>query len=358
MRASRPLLLALALSVALPAAEMRTAKTLDLDVERGHAGLFVSPSVESALTGSRQARTAGLTRVAAETGTTSRTAWGDPNLEGIWDFRTATPLERPGEFEGREFLAAEEIAEFERRRAGRTDGRAWPEEPPLTNHAPWWLDYGTTVNTTKRTSLIVDPPDGRIPPLTLEGQKRADAFRAARLRPATGPEDRGLAERCITGFNAGPPMLPGAYNNNVQIFQTPGYVVLLNEMVHDARIVPVDGQPHLPRQIRQWMGDSRGRWEGATLVVETTNFKDETNFRNASARLQVIERFTRTGADTLLYEFTVTDPSTWIRSWSAAVSMKKTQGPMFEYACHEGNYGLRNILGNARAEDRSAPEAR
>ena len=152
-------------------------------------------------------------------------------------------------------------------------------------------------------------------------------------------------------------MTPGAYNNNVQLFQTPGYVVILNEMINDARIVPLDGRPHVPQNIRQWRGDSRGRWEGNTLVVDTTNFRDETNFRGASATLHVVERFTRVAADTLLYEFTVADPMTWIRPWSAAAPMTKTKGPIFEYACHEGNHGLANILSGARAEEKAAEEA-
>jgi hypothetical protein len=203
----------------------------------------------------------------------------------------------------------------------------------------------------------VDPPDGKVPPLTPEGKKRAAARTAASQRPAAGPEARNLAERCILGFNAGPPMLPSAYNNNVQVFQTPGYVTLLNEMVNDARIIPLDGRPHLPQHIRQWRGDSRGHWEGNTLVVDTTNFRDETNFRGASANFHLVERFTRVAADSLLYEFTVDDPVTWTRPWSAAVPMNRTVGPIYEYACHEGNYGMFNLLAGARAEDKAADEA-
>ena len=159
------------------------------------------------------------------------------------------------------------------------------------------------------------------------------------------------------GGNAGPPMVPGPYNNIVQVFQTPGYVVILNEMINDARIVPLGGRPHLPSNIRQWRGDSRGRWEGNTLVVDTTNFSEETNFRGASAALHLVERFTRVAADTLLYEFTVDGPRTWARAWSAAIPMRKTEDQIFEYACHEGNYGMFNILAGARTEEKATQDA-
>ena len=292
--------------------------------------------------------------------TPPRTPWNEPDLQGIWDFATITPLERPSELAGKEVFTEEEAAEFERqtlerRNQDRRDGGAQADVARAYNQ--FWWDYGTKVIGTKRTSLIVDPPDGKIPPLTPEGQKRAEARDAIRGRLAEGPEDRSLAERCILGFNAGPPMAPSAYNNNVQIFQIPGYVVLLNEMVNDARIVSLNGRPHLPPDIRQWKGDSRGRWQGDTLVVDTSNFRDETNFRGASRNLQVVERFTRIDAHTLLYEFTVEDPTTWTRPWSAAVPMKKTDGPIFEYACHEGNYGMFNLLAGARAEEKASEAA-
>jgi len=289
-----------------------------------------------------------------------RTSWGKPDLRGIWDYATITPLERPAELAGKEVFSEGEAAEYEkqtleRRNPDRRDGGAEADVGRAYNQ--FWWDYGTKVIGTKRTSLIVDPPDGRIPPLTPEGKKRADA-RAAILRgPAAGPEDRNLWERCILGGNAGPPMTPSAYNNNVQLYQTPQNVVIFNEMINDARIVPLDGRPHVPPAIRQWRGDSRGRWEGNTLVVDTTNFRDETNFRGATANLHVIERFTRVDADTLLYEFTVNDPATWSKPWSAAIPMKKAEGPIFEYACHEGNYGMFNILSGARTQEKAAEEA-
>jgi hypothetical protein len=287
----------------------------------------------------------------------ARTPWGHPDLQGIWDYATITPMERPNDLAGKEVLTPEEAAEFERRTLAqrnpdRRDGGAQADVGRAYNE--FWWDFGKNVISTRRTSLVIDPPDGKIPPLTPEGKKRADARNVVRQRPAHGPEDRNLWERCIMATNAGPPMTPSAYNNNVQIFQTSTHVVIFNEMINDARVVPLDGRPHIPSHIRQWRGDSRGRWEGNTLVVDTTNFNDEPNFRGASRALHVIERFTRVSPDTLMYEFTVSDPNTWTKPWSAAVPMKKTEGPIYEYACHEGNYGMVNILTGARAEEKAA----
>jgi hypothetical protein len=288
---------------------------------------------------------------------------GRPDLQGVWDFRTLTPMERPKELAGQEVLTDEEAAEFERVNRRNQDIRdATPRAPvngtPTTAdveraYNDFWWDFGTKVVSTKRTSLIVDPPDGRIPPLTADAQRRAEIRAARRQRLAVGPEDRGVGERCILGFNSGPPMTPSAYNNNVQIFQTRDHVVLLNEMVHNARIIPVDGRPHLPTGIPQWVGDSRGRWVGDTLVVETKNFKGETAFPGSSAALHLTERFTRIDANTLVYEFTVEDPTTWTRPWTAQIPMTRADGIIYEYACHEGNYGLANLLSAARALERS-----
>src|SRR5437867_1772808 len=296
---------------------------------------------------------------AAKTLTPPRTRWGEPDLQGIWDFATITPLERPAELAGKEVLTEQEAAEFERqtlqrRNQDRREGGAEADVARAYNQ--FWWDYGTKIVGTRRTSLIVDPPDGKVPPLTPEGKERSAARAAALKRPAAGPEDRNLAERCILGFNAGPPMLPSAYNNNVQVFQSPGYVTLLNEMVNDARIIPLDGRSHLPPQLQQWRGDSRGRWDGDTLVVDTTNFRNETNFRGATSSFHLVERFRRISADSLLYEFTVEDPRTWTRPWSVAVPMTRTKGPIYEYACHEGNYGMFNLLAGARAEENAAGE--
>ena len=302
---------------------------------------------------------------AAAAQTEHRTAWGHPDLQGVWDFRTLTPLERPAELGDKEFLTTEEAAEYEARQlaerdADRRDGAELPfgigSDVERAYNQFWW-DYGTNLNEDRRTSLIVDPPSGRIP-YTEAGQAEAGRFFSVLFgNVAAGPEDRALGERCILGFNAGPPMLPSAYNNNVQLFQTPDTVVLLNEMVHNARIVPLDGRPHLPSDVRQWVGDSRGRWEGDTLIVETTNFLGETSFVASGPNLRLVERFTRTADDRLVYEFTVEDPTMWTRPWTAAVPMKRNDLPMFEYACHEGNYGMTNLLAGARAEDAEAAAA-
>ena len=291
--------------------------------------------------------------------TPPRTPWGEPDLQGIWDSRTITPLERPSELAGQEFLTDEQVAELEQQAIQTPDGRppAHPRRGIPTVHAPFWLDYGTKVVGSKRTSLIVDPPDGKIPPLTPEAQKRADArAEASREHPADSWEDRSLWERCITrGLPNG--MLPDGYNNNVHLLQTPGYVVIFNEMIHNARIVPLDGRPHLPKNIRQWTGDSRGHWEGNTLVVETTNFSDKADFRGSGETLHLVERFTRGDADTIRYEFTVDDPTTWTRPWTIVLPMTKSQGPMYEYACHEGNHDVANILRIHRAEEKAAEAA-
>ena len=312
---------------------------------------------------------AGQTGSAASGGWTAPvTPWGDPDLQGIWDFRTITPMERPAELAGKAVLTAEEAADFEARENRRLNrdlvdpevgGAIYPpaSEGGVVPYNEFWYDRGNALVEDRRTSLIVDPPDGRIPPLTAEAAART-AARSEYLRdhPADSWHDRSLGDRCILGFNAGPPMVPSAYNNNVQLLQTPEHVVLLNEMVHNARIVPLDGRPH--GAIPQWVGDSRGHWEGTTLVVETRGFGDLVGFRGgATANLHVVERFTLVGADTLRYEFTLEDPETWTRPWTAVVPMKRTPGPMFEYACHEGNYAMDGILAGARAEEQAAAEA-
>ena len=291
-----------------------------------------------------------------------RTSWGDPDLQGVWDFRTLTPLERPAELADKAFLTAEEAAAFEAqtleaRDADRRDGAEKPfgigSDVERAYNQFWW-DYGTNVTDDRRTSLITDPADGTIP-YTAAGLEEAGRFFSVLFgNIAAGPEDRALGERCILGFNSGPPMLPSAYNNNVQLFQTPDTVVILNEMVHNARIVPLDGPPHLPSDVRQWVGDSRGRWEGETLVVETTNFLGETSFVASSDNLRLVERFTRTADDTLVYEFTVEDATMWTRPWTAAVPMTKSDLTLFEYACHEGNYGMTNLLAGARVEEKES----
>ena len=303
----------------------------------------------------------------AGTWTPTRTPDGQIDLEGVWDFSTITPLERPTGLGDKQTFTDAEAANFEREENLRQNRDLIDPKKGGGQYLPgsvipyneFWYERGSKIVGSKRTSLIVDPPDGRIPPLTPEAAKRLDAQAAAArdeqlgLVRADSPESRSLADRCILGFNAGPPMTPGAYNNHVQISQAPGLVTLVVEMVHDARIIPVDGRPHLPGSIRQYKGDSRGRWEGRTLVIDTTNFLRETSFRGSSANMHLVERLTRVDADTLLYEFTVEDPKTWTRPWTAAVPMKRVDAPMYEYACHEGNYALRNILSGARAQEKA-----
>ena len=252
--------------------------------------------------------------------------WGDPDLQGTWDNRTITPLERPSQFADAETLTAAEAARYEASTAERrVDDR-------------YYWDRGTRVVEDRRTSLIIDPPDGRVPPLTRAGQQR---FEAGRTQGTGGPEKRNPSERCITRTL---PRLPGLYNNNYQIFQAPGYVVILMEMIHAARIVPLDGRPHLADPIRQWNGDSRGHREGDTLVIDTTNFTDETNFRGARKDLHLVERLTRIDANTIDDRFTAIDQTTWPQQWTAQIPLNRNEGPLYEYACHEGNDGLAGIL--------------
>jgi hypothetical protein len=284
---------------------------------------------------------------------------GQADLQGIWTNVTITPLERPAELAGKEFFTAAEAAAYEKQVAERNDVDRRPgnveTDVALGYNAAWW-DRGTKVVKTRRTSLIVDPRDGKIPALTADGERRAAALAAERkMHPADGPENRSLGERCILWPTAGPPMMPGPYNGNYQILQVPGYVVIFVEMIHDARIIPLsgslDGRPHLPSSVRQWMGDSRGHWEGSTLVVDTTNFSDKTRFRGSSEKLHLVERFTRRDADTILYEFTVEDPATYTKPWTAQMTMSKSAGRIYEYACQEGNYSMVGILSGARAEE-------
>jgi len=280
------------------------------------------------------------------------------DLQGIWSNATITPLERPGDLAGKSTFTAEEAAAYEKQVVARNnvDHRSGNAETDVTlGYNNFWWDRGTKVVGSRRTSLIVDPPDGHIPSLTPEAQKRVQETRAWMLEHATdGPQGRSLAERCILWTTAGPPLLPGPYNNNFQIVQTRDHVVILSEMIHDARVIPLDGSPHLASNIRQWMGDSRGHWDGHTLVVDTTNFSDRYSFRGSDRNLHLTERFTRVSPEVLLYEFTVEDPTAFARPWTAQISMTKTKGPIFEYACHEGNYAMVDILAGARAAEKKA----
>jgi hypothetical protein len=272
-------------------------------------------------------------------------------------------MERPAEFAGKATLTEKEAAEYARRTVEdrnadkrhdttvrRTvNGTAETEDVALAYNDFWW-DRGTKVVGTRRTSLIVDPPDGRIPALTPQAQQRLAAEDVLRERPAEGPEDRSIGERCLMGFNSGPPMAPGGYNQNVQIVQHPNYVALLNEMIHNTRIIPLDGRPLV--DVPQWAGQSRGHWEDDTLVIETTNFHQNTSLRGSSRNLRLVERLRRVDADNLLYEFTVDDPTTWTKPWTAQVPMVKAEGLIYEYACHEANYAMFGILSGARAVEK------
>jgi hypothetical protein len=286
--------------------------------------------------------------------TPRRTADGQPDLQGVWTYATLTPLERPAELAGKATFSQQEAAEFARATQARvsTDRRDGGGGADVgRSYNEFWRDRGGVVKTL-RTSILVDPPDGRLPPLTPEAQRRESA-RAdyARLHPADGPESRNTWERCL---GRGLPLIPTSYNNNFQIMQIPGYVVILLEMVHDARIIPIDGRPHLPSNVRSWLGDSVGRWEGDTLVVDVTNFAEGVNFRGAGPNMHLVERFTRIDEETLLYEFTVEDPTTFTRPFTGAIPALALSEPLFEYACHEGNHAMAGILAGARAEERAA----
>ena len=279
---------------------------------------------------------------------TPRTAWGAPDLQGVWDFRSITPLQRPEELADKEFLTEEEAANLEQETVDRG------EDGALGAYNDFWLDRGTTTIGTRRTSLIVDPSNGRIPPVTPEAEKRAETRRAYRREhPADSWEDRGLNDRCM--FTTGLPIVPSAYNNNVHLFQTPDHVVMLIEMTHTLRVVPLDGRPH--GNIRQFVGDSGGHWEGDTLVVETLNFHRLTGIRGSTPNAVLVERFTRINPHAIQYGFTVEDPDTWTRPWTAEVQLTKNDEPLYEYACHEGNYAMEGILAGARAEEKAAAQA-
>ena len=313
----------------------------------------------------------------AERWTAPRTPAGRPDLQGIWTTQTFTPLQRPDRFAGKEFLTEEEAAQLtEVLTAPGVDplrGGAFAQllaeedaekrrettvqaDPTHYDNAMWLRTTRPKGLSSRRTSLIVDPPDGRIPPRTPEGRQRAAARRD--LRGYDSYANRPLQERCLVWGHEGPPMVPPPYNDIYQIFQTPGYVVLFPELANNpARIISTNGQAHLSERVRQWSGDSIGRWDGDTLVVDTTNFTDRIAFQGSGDTLHVVERFTRVDADTILYEFTVDDPATWERSWSVEIPMVKTDGRLYEYTCHEGNYGMRNTLRGARAADRAAAAA-
>ena len=310
--------------------------------------------------------------VAPEGWTMPRTQDGQPDLQGVWANNVATPLERPEELAEKEALTDEELAGLKARAARLFDGQGdaafgdsvfktalvaaddfTSTDVATGNYNQFWL---AERNFDRRTSLIVDPPNGRIPALTKDGQARVAARAEARLRHAVGPEDRALTERCIS---FGVPRLGAGYNSYYQILQTPGYVVIRMETIHDVRVIPLDGTPHFSDGVRQWHGDSRGHWEGDTLVVDTTNFSPKSTFREFSGsaeNLHTIERFTRVGPDTLQYEVTVDDPTAWTAPWTVMIPLRQSPDQIYEFACHEGNIGMHGILAGARALEKAEAE--
>jgi len=301
-----------------------------------------------------------------------RTAAGHPDLSGVWTNVTITPLERPRNLAGKEFFTPEEAVEYEKhsRETRNKDIRERGTVADVANaYNDFWWDSGTKVVKTLRTSIVVDPPDGRVPALTPERRQQLQAIADAKRKrcaqpgcevenggipgPADGPEDRPLMERCLS-FNNATPMLPTAYNNDYEIIETPGFVAIDVEMVHQVRRIPIDGSPHLPASVRQWMGDSRGHWEGDTLVIDTTNFNDKASYRGSDRNLHLIERLTRTDPGTIIYRFTMDDPTAFTKPWTGEIPMVKSEGLLYEYACHEGNRGMTGILSSARADEKRA----
>jgi hypothetical protein len=286
-----------------------------------------------------------------------------PNLEGTWNSATATPIERPASLKDKPFFTAEEAARVEREAAQRnveeTKEQIATSKGTGTYNA-LFREWGTSVVKTLRTSIVTDPPDGRIPPLTPE----AEAFRRARIeaiKRADNPEDLGLQDQCVTFLTAGPPMLPYSYNSNYQIVQTPSAILIHAEMIHDARIVHMDGRPHAPANLRSWLGDSIGRWDGSTLVVDTTNFIDGRGYYGDAGgnfgwdrNLHLIERFRLLDADTLLYQFEIDNPTAFTRPWKGELTMSRSSERIYEFACHEGNYSLENMMRGYRAAERKS----
>ena len=299
----------------------------------------------------------------AKTYRAPRTPDGQPDLQGYWSNTTYTPLQRPDGVT-KEYFTKEEAEAAIRRAASDESEQTTPGTIADVHYdfTQFGLDRSQSAFAVNlRSSLIIDPPNGKLPSLSLEGEKRATQ-RAEARRQAGGQFDAAqnqpVSVRCILMDRDGPPMLAGAYNNNYQIVQTPGYVTIIVEMLHSVRVIPLNGSAQVSQNIRQWSGASRGHWEGETLVIETTNFNEKSAFQGASEKMRLIERFTRTDENTMLYRFTVDDPATWTKPWTAVVPWKKSVGPIFEHACHEGNYGLANTLAGARAEEKRAAQKR
>jgi hypothetical protein len=295
--------------------------------------------------------------------TPPRTPDGKPDIQGTFTFSTITPLQRPEALAGKDVLTAEEKAAFEASENKRLNRDLFDPEKgaPSAGYAPrsqggvlsyneFWYERGSQMTDDRRTSLIVDPPDGRIPLTAAARARMAERTATSNSGAVDSYEQLSLTDRCILGFNSGPPMISSTYNNNLQIVQTPDHVLIFNEMIHNARIIPTDGRPH--GTLPQWTGDSRGRWEGDTLVVDTINFRRETSLLGSTAGTHLVERFTRVDPRTIRYEFTVTDPAAYTRPWTAVMPLRAVDELLYEYACHEGNYGLRGILSGVRAKER------
>jgi hypothetical protein len=293
--------------------------------------------------------------------------WAQTSLEGIWNSASLTPFQRPVELGNKEFYTEQEAAAYEKSKAQEVnrDRRDGGQEADIARaYNELFFDRGTKLARSRRTSMIIDPPNGRVPPMTTEARKKFQAIQEKfAVHSADGPEDRPLPDRCLMFSQSGPPMIPGNYNDLYQIVQTPDSISILAEMGNQVRVIPLDGRPHLPRSVAQWMGDSRGHWEGNTLVVETLNFRHNDRSRfgvqydgMTDENLRITEWFTRTSPDSMLYRATIDDPTVYTKPWTMEVSLEKSDGPVFEYACHEGNYGLAGVLAGERAQERRAAE--
>jgi hypothetical protein len=329
------------------------------------AVMFLPPLAQSPVAAQTQSP-ATKAPISGKAWTPPRTPDGQPDLQGYWTNNTVTPLERPKGLGAKEFYTEEELAarikqEGARLKENEEEGR--PTEPGTAadvhyDFSQFGLDRAqSTLSWDRRTSLIVGP-EGTVPPLLPQARNRAAELAAQnRGHEMDGPENRGLSARCLILPEEGVPMLPAAYNNNMQIVQGPGYVAILHEMNHSVRMIPTDGRPHAPQSIRQWRGDPSGHWEGETLVVDVTNFTARNPFRGSGEKLHVVERFTRVDENTILYRFTVEDPETWDKPWMAELAMAKEKGPIYEFACHEGNYALANTLRGARVAEAEGAKA-
>jgi hypothetical protein len=332
-------------------------------VELASAAALAAVFITSAAPAYAQTQSKSPALFAKDAGTKNWTAPknpdGTPDLSGYFTNSTVTPLERPKDLGAKEFFTPEEAAAYAKKALAQKEATGPGTYADVHyDMAQFGLERAQNkVAQSVRTSLITGP-DGRVPEMLPEAKARAAARTAAnRGHEFDGPENRGMAERCIIWNNEGPPMMPVGYNSNLEIVQGEGYVAITQEMIHDTRIIPIDGRPHLPSDVHLLMGDSRGHYEGNTLVVDTTNFTDRVPFHGSGEKLHVVERFTRTAPDTVTYQFTVDDPTAWAHSWSAEIPMTKIDGPIFEYACHEGNYGMRNNLTGARAEEKQKAQA-